>query len=89
MEIKFLNIKNAALFKNVWPKDLQSSAQVGQKLWQNSLTTTINNSELPDERKLADVTATYKKGFPTELKNYGPVSVLTAVSKVVERIIHW
>ena len=50
---------------------------------------TTNNSEFPDELKLVDVTATYKKDLPTELKNYRPVSVLTAISKVVERIIHW
>ena len=37
--------------------------------------------------KLADVTPVYKKGDPTSLKNYRPVSVLPNVSKVFERIM--
>ena len=37
--------------------------------------------------KLADVTPVFKKGDPTSVKNYRPVSVLPNVSKVPERIM--
>ena len=37
--------------------------------------------------KLADVTPVFKKGDPTSVKNYRPVSVLPNVSKVFERIM--
>ena len=47
----------------------------------------MNNSEFPDELKLADVTATIKKDDPTKSKNYRPVSDLPTVSKVFERIM--
>ena len=37
--------------------------------------------------KLANVTPVFKKGDPTSVKNYRPVSVLPNVSKVLERIM--
>ena len=37
--------------------------------------------------KLADVTPVFKKGDPTSVKNYRPVSVLPKVSKFFERIM--
>ena len=37
--------------------------------------------------KLADVTFVFKKGNPTSVKNYRPISVLPNVSKVLERIM--
>ena len=39
------------------------------------------NSEFPDELKLAEVTATFKKDDLTKSKNNRPVSVLPTVSK--------
>ena len=37
--------------------------------------------------KLANVTPVFKKGDPTSVKNYRPVSVLPNVSKVFERVM--
>ena len=37
--------------------------------------------------KLTDVTPVFKKGDPTSVKNYRPVSVLPNVSKFFERIM--
>ena len=49
----------------------------------------MNNSEVPDELKLAEVTVTFKKkDDPTKSKNHSPVNVLPTVSKVFERIMH-
>ena len=49
----------------------------------------MNNSEFPDELKLVEVTATFKKDNSTKSKNYKPLSALPTVSKVFERIMHW
>ena len=48
----------------------------------------MSNKEFPDELKLADVTSIYKKDDPNKSKNYRPVSVLSVVSKVFEKIMH-
>ena len=46
------------------------------------------NSEFPNELKLADLTPILKKEDPSRAKNYKSVSVLPSVSKVFERILH-
>ena len=48
----------------------------------------MSNKEFPDELKLADITPIYQKDDPNKSKNYRPVSVLPAVSKVFEKITH-
>lgn len=43
---------------------------------------------VPKDWKLARVTPLHKKGSKTLVNNYRPISILTAFSKVVERLIH-
>ena len=38
-------------------------------------------AEFPNELKLADINTTLKKGDPSRVNNYRPVSVLLSVSK--------
>jgi len=42
----------------------------------------------PDSLKVAKVTALYKKGDVTNADNYRPISVLTQINKIFEKIIH-
>ena len=57
-----------------------------------SLTECINYSLsggfFPDELKLADVIPVFKKGDPMDKKNYRPISILPALSKVFERLMY-
>ena len=48
---------------------------------------TVIHCEFPNEMKKTDVTPVFKKDDPTKAKNYRPVSVLSFVSKVFERIM--
>ena len=45
-------------------------------------------SKVPRNWKLANVCAIHKKKDPHDVCNYRPISLLSAVSKVLERIIH-
>ena len=51
----------------------------------------MNNAILgcmfPNKLKLADIAATHKKDNKTDKKNYRPISMLPAVSKIFERIM--
>lgn len=44
-------------------------------------------SELPQDWKDATITPAFKKGDPTQLTNYRPISLLSVISKVQERIV--
>ena len=48
----------------------------------------IDNNCYPDDLKLAEVSKVFKKKDDLDKENYRPVSVLTNVSKVFERIIY-
>lgn len=52
------------------------------------INTSITRSEFPDLLKIAKVIPLHKKGDKTSMNNYRPVSLLSAFSKVYERIIH-
>ena len=56
------------------------------------LTEIINSSfeqnEFPNELKLADIIPIFKKKDPLNKENYRPVSILSHMSKVFERLIY-
>ena len=48
----------------------------------------MKSSKLPLDCKIAKLKLLYKKGSKTDPKNYRPVSLLSLVSKVIEKVIH-
>ena len=51
------------------------------------LNASINEGNFPNEMKLADITPVFKKDAKTDKKNYRPISILSALSKVFERLL--
>ena len=47
----------------------------------------ITQSLFPDKAKVSSITPVYKKDDRMEKKNYRPISVLSCLSKVLEKII--
>ena len=52
------------------------------------INSSIRNGTFPEELKLAEVTPLLKKADPFDKVNYRPMSLLSHVSKVYERIIY-
>ena len=48
----------------------------------------LSEGIIPTEWKAAKVTPLHKSGPRTELENYRPISVLPALSKILEHIVH-
>ena len=48
----------------------------------------ITSGEVPEGMKIARVKPLYKKNSPLDVGNYRPVSILSIVSKILERSVH-
>ena len=48
----------------------------------------IVNGIVPDKMKIAKVIPIHKKGDPLDISNYRPISLLSSISKLLEKIIH-
>ena len=50
--------------------------------------TSINTATVPNDWKQANVVPVYKKGEKTSVNNYRPISLLSVVSKILERCVY-
>ena len=53
----------------------------------DSINAAMDNCVFPEKLKEAEVRAIYKKGDPCQISNFWPISILSALSKIFERII--
>ena len=87
-EINNCDNKKVGSYKNILTKILKESSEISceymTKIWNEQ---TIMQKSFPNELRLADITTILKRDNSTLVKNYSPVSVLSCVSKMFERII--
>jgi sarcosine oxidase/L-pipecolate oxidase len=48
----------------------------------------LNSGIFPDRLKYTIIKPIFKKGDDQEIMNYGPISMLTSFSKVIEKLIY-
>ncbi len=54
----------------------------------HTINLSFNTSNVPSAWKAAKLTPIYKADYREDTTNYRPISVLTVVSKIVERYVH-
>ena len=54
----------------------------------NCINEAIRNKKFPDSLKLSNIVPVHKKKDPSDKTNYRPVSILTLLSKVFEKVMH-
>ena len=86
-EVKHLNPKKATTFKNIPAKLIKQTNDISSPILLNLINFSIINNTFPDKLKLADISPVFKKEDKTNVKNYRPVSVLPAISKIFERVL--
>ena len=84
---KSLNKKKAAISTCIPVKILVDSIDTYLPVLTDIINNSVRNGTFPDELKLAEVTPIFKKADLFDITNYRPVSLLSHVSKVYERII--
>ena len=86
-ELSNLDPKKANGLNCIPAKHLKECADECGSVLTNLINSCIADNVFPSKLKMADVTPIHKEGDATAAKNYRPVSVLPAASKVYERIL--
>ena len=85
--IETLPTKNSSGFDGISSKLFKKLAPTIIKPLTLLLTQVFNTGIFPDKLKVAKVIPVFKKGNPTIINNYRPISLLPVVSKVMEKIL--
>ena len=83
-----LNPRKAVGADGISPRLLRLSALVMAEEITRLINFLIANRSWPDEWKCGNLTPVFKKDEDTRKENYRPVSVLTALSKVYEKVMY-
>ena len=87
-ELSNLNPKKASTAKSIPARILKENRDIFAPF----LVETFNNSLLqktfPEDLKLGDITSLFKNDETTKKRNYRPITVLSALSKVFERLLY-
>ena len=86
-EISCLNTKKSNTFSSIPITSLKENIDITGIIVHNIYSAMITYSEFPDDLKLADIHPLYKGVDATNKKNYRPISILLAISKVFEKIL--
>ena len=83
-----LNPRKAVGADGISPRLLRLLAPVMAREITRLISFLIANRSLPDEWKCGNLTPVFKKDEDTRKENYRPESVLTALSKVYEKVMY-
>ena len=86
-KLKILNIGKAADLDQIPCKLLKIAAEVVTPLLTQIFDKIICTSIFPNDWKLARVTPIFKKGRKDDMDNYRPISVISVVAKIFEKLI--
>ena len=68
-------------------KYLKDGSSVISKLLTHIINLSITTGSIPDDLKMARIVPLYKKNSNTHVGNYRPISVLSVISKVFEKVV--
>ena len=86
-EINDLNPKKTTGADSIPAKILKRSIDIVKEPLTQLFNNSIDKSEFPSDMKLANVSPLFKKNDSTMKQNYRPISVLSSISKVFERVM--
>ena len=86
-EINNLDAKKANTHNNIPVINLKENIDISGEKIHKIFNDILTNGEFPEKLKLADITPLFKNDDSTNKKNYRPISILPAISKVFEKLL--
>ena len=86
--LEHLDISKAVGTDNLSSRFLKDGAKIIALPIAQICNLSISSATFPDYCKIAKLKPLYKKGCKTDPQNYRPISILPALSKIIERVIH-
>lgn len=87
-ELQALKVSKSTGLDDISPRFLHDGAEGLCDVIAHLINLSINNCVVPDCTKKAVVTPLFKKNNKLDVGNYRPVSVLTSLSKILEKAVH-
>ena len=81
------SIKKAVGCDGISMKLLKDNSSTFAPILTHKISLIVKHSVFPDSQKIARVRPLHKKGDKSELNNYRPISILTATSKIIEKVL--
>ena len=88
LQLQHLNIKKSSPQEEIPTKLLKLNTDLFCYPLTRLFNLYVDANKFPDDLKLTDVTALYKKDDRMNKTNYRPISLLPTISKIFERLIH-
>ena len=82
-----MSSSNATGLDEIPAKYLKDGSSVISKLLTHIINLSITTGSIPDDLKMARIVPLYKKNSKTHVGNYRPISVLSVISKVFEKVV--
>ena len=86
-ELLKTDLKKATTGNSIPSKTLKLSADIPADILQNLFNDMLTAGNFPENMKLTDITPVFKKKDPLKKENYRPVSILSATSKIFEKLM--
>ena len=86
-ELLNIDLKKATTGNSIPSKTLKLSADISADVLKDLFNNMLSTANFLDNIKPADITPIFKKKDPLEKENCRPVSFLSAISKIFEKLI--
>ena len=85
--LKSLDVNKATGPDGISPKMLREAGETIAKPLTRLINMSLSTTQFPETWKLANVLPLFKKNDKTQINNYRPISLLSCVSKIAERVV--